>query len=249
MNAQSHSEADDAALSLEEVVAGYGRMTILTGTSFRVRRGGITTIIGPNGAGKSTVFKTVFGLLRPRSGRIHCLGTNVTNAAPRTLLASGLAYVPQGRNVFPELSVRHNLELGGWSVRKSGDLDARIAEAVQRFPVLAEKADQQASVLSGGEQKMLEVARAMLLRPSVLLIDEPSIGLSPVVTKDVFGLLEGLRDTGVTVLMVEQNARSALQISDDAIVMDQGRTRMTGTAAEILADPRIGHLMVGGSID
>lgn len=134
-------------------------------------------------------------------------------------------------------------------MRASGDLDARIAEAVERFPVLAEKADQQASVLSGVEQKMLEVARAILLRPAVLLIDEPSIGLTPVVTKDVFALLQGLRDAGATVLMVEQNARSALGISDDAIVMDQGRTRMTGTAAEILTDPQIGHLMVGGTVD
>lgn len=157
--------------------------------------------------------------------------------------------MPQGRKVFPELSVRHNLVLAGWSVRTSGDLDARIAEAVERFPVLAEKADQQTSVLSGVEQKMLEVARAILLRRAVLLIDEPSIGLSPVVTKDVFALLQGLRDAGVTVLMVEQNARSALGISDDAIVMDQGRTRVTGTAAEILPDPQIGHLMVGGTVD
>lgn len=242
-------ETAETALALDEVVAGYGRMTILTGTSFRVRRATITTIIGPNGAGKSTVFKTVFGLLRTRAGRIRCDGADITNASPRTLLANGLAYVPQGRNVFPELSVRHNLELGGWSVRGHGSLDDRISEAVRRFPVLAEKADQQASVLSGGEQKMLEVARAMLLRPSVLLIDEPSIGLSPVVTKEVFALLQGLREAGVTVLMVEQNARSALRISDDAIVMDQGRTRMTGTAAEVLADPQIGHLMVGGSVE
>jgi branched-chain amino acid transport system ATP-binding protein len=235
-------------LELEDVVAGYGRMTILNGTSFKVARGAITTVIGPNGAGKSTVFKTVFGLLPTRSGRIRFAGVDITNATPRRLLALGLCYVPQGRNIFPELSVRHNLELGGVAAAQVADLPGRIEAAMDRFPVLRRKADRQASTLSGGEQKLLEVARALLLDPKLILVDEPSIGLSPLMVQETFAILTGLRDKGVSVLMVEQNARSALQISDHGLVLELGRTRLQDRAEAILADPRIGEMFLGGGM-
>lgn len=235
-------------LELEDVVAGYGRMTILNGTSFQVARGAITTVIGPNGAGKSTVFKTVFGLLPARSGRIRFAGADVTNATPRRLLGLGLCYVPQGRNIFPELSVRHNLDLGGVAAEGVADLPGRIEAAMDRFPVLRRKADRQASTLSGGEQKLLEIARALLLDPKLILIDEPSIGLSPLMVQETFAILTGLRDRGVSVLMVEQNARSALQISDYGLVLELGRTRLQDRAGAILADPRIGELFLGGGM-
>ena len=241
-------DTDAPILELEDVVAGYGRMTILNGTSFKVARGAITTMIGPNGAGKSTVFKTVFGLLPARSGRVRFDGADITNSTPRRLLGLGLCYVPQGRNIFPELSVRHNLELGGVAATGVADLPGRIEAAMDRFPMLRRKADRQASTLSGGEQKLLEIARALLLDPKLILIDEPSIGLSPLMVQETFAILTGLRDKGVSVLMVEQNARSALQISDHGLVLELGRTRLRDRAEAILADPRIGEMFLGGGM-
>jgi branched-chain amino acid transport system ATP-binding protein len=242
--------AIDAApiLELVDVVAGYGQMTILHGTSFAVRPRTITTVIGPNGAGKSTVFKAIFGLVPVRSGRIRFDGNEVTGANPRELLALGMCYVPQGRNIFPELSVRHNIELGGIAAPGAAAATARLEAALDRFPVLRKKAGRQASTLSGGEQKLLEVARALLLEPKLILIDEPSIGLSPLMVGEVFAILHELRGSGVTVLMIEQNARSALEISDDGIVLEQGRTRLAENARAILDNPRIGQLFLGGAM-
>jgi branched-chain amino acid transport system ATP-binding protein len=236
-------------LELDGVVAGYGAMTILHETSFKVRRGAITTIIGPNGAGKSTVFKAVFGLLKILGGRVLFDRQEITNAAPRRLLELGMCYVPQGRNIFPELSVRHNLELGGVAAKPGTDVDARIAAAMARFPVLKQKADRQASTLSGGEQKLLEIARGLLLDPKLVLIDEPSIGLSPTMAQQTFDILKDLRARGTSILMVEQNAKSALQISDDGMVLELGRTRMAAPAAAMLADPRVGQLFLGGATE
>jgi branched-chain amino acid transport system ATP-binding protein len=235
-------------LTLDDVVAGYGKMTILQGTSFAVPRGTITTVIGPNGAGKSTVFKTVFGMLAARSGHIVFEGGEITNLQPRDLLARGISYVPQGRNIFPELSVRHNLELGAVMAPKDFDLAGRMDAAMDRFPVLRRKADSQASTLSGGEQKVLEIARALLLEPKLMMIDEPSIGLSPLMVNELFATLIEMRGRGVTVLMIEQNAKRALEISDHGIVLELGRTRITDTAPAILADPRIGQLFLGGGL-
>jgi branched-chain amino acid transport system ATP-binding protein len=240
--------AAEPLLQLDSVVAGYGKMTILNGVTARIRRHAITTVIGPNGAGKSTLFKTVFGLLPVRSGTITLDGRDATNLSPRRLLDAGVAYVPQGRNIFPELSVLHNLELGGVALSDQASLPRRLDDIMQRFPLLRERADTQASTLSGGEQKILEVARGLLLDPKLLLLDEPSIGLSPLMVQEIFTLLGTLRDTGVTVLMIEQNAKQALQISDYGLVLEQGRTRIEAEAAEILADPRIAQLFLGGGL-
>ncbi|HLZ03822.1 MAG TPA: ABC transporter ATP-binding protein [Bradyrhizobium sp.] len=235
-------------LDVQNLVGGYGKMTILNGTSFTVPAGSITTIIGPNGAGKSTVFKAIFGLLKLREGKIIFRGRDVTNLSQRALLNAGICYVPQGRNIFPELSVRHNIELGA-VVADVPDLPARIEAALDKFPVLRTKAKQQASTLSGGEQKQLEIARGLLLNPQLILIDEPSIGLSPLMVQQTFNILKDLRDRGVSILMIEQNARSALEISDLGIVLELGRTRLVDKAEKVLNDPRIGQLFLGGAME
>jgi branched-chain amino acid transport system ATP-binding protein len=239
----------DEILRFEDVVAGYGRETILHGLTFNVRRGAITTVIGPNGAGKSTAFKALFGMLPVRSGRIFFDGAEITNRAPRELIAAGICYVPQGRNIFPELSVLHNLELGGVAAPKGFDLEPRMAAAMDRFPVLRRKANQQASTLSGGEQKMLEIARGLLLQPKLMLIDEPSIGLSPILVEELFALFADMRARGITVLLIEQNAKRALENSDDGVVLELGRARIQDRADKILADPRIGQLFLGGGLE
>jgi branched-chain amino acid transport system ATP-binding protein len=240
--------ATEPFLILDGIYAGYGKMTILNGTSARIRRGAITTVIGPNGAGKSTLFKTIFGLLPVRSGTISLDGRDTTNFSPRDILDTGVAYVPQGRNIFPELSVKHNLELGGVALSDQASLPDRIDTIMRRFPMLREKADAQASTLSGGQQKMLEVARGLLLDPKLFLIDEPSIGLSPLMVQEVFAILKGLRDKGVTILLIEQNAKQALQMSDYGLVLEQGQTRIEDTAPHILADSRIAQLFLGGGL-
>jgi branched-chain amino acid transport system ATP-binding protein len=239
----------DPILRLDHVVGGYGSTTILHETTFDVHRGAITTVIGPNGAGKSTALKAVFGMVKVRSGNIRFDGDDIVGLSQVELLQRGISFVPQGRNIFPTMSVRSNLELGGVSL---GDLNLtreRIeAIAFEQFPVLARKANQQAGTLSGGEQKMLEMGRAMLLEPRLLLIDEPSIGLSPILVEQVLGLLQQLRDRGITVLMIEQNAKKALQMSDFGIVLQQGRLALSGTAGEILDHPEIGRLFLGGAV-
>ena len=235
-------------LRFDEVVAGYGAETILHGLSFAVPRGAITTVIGPNGAGKSTAFKAAFGMLPVRSGRIFYDGSEITNRAPRELIAAGISYVPQGRNIFPELSVLHNLEFGGVAAPKGADLKARIEAVMDRFAVLRRKARHQASTLSGGEQKILEIARGLMLRPKLMLIDEPSIGLSPILVEELFALLHELRQGGITLLLIEQNAKRALENSDHGVVLELGRMRMQNSARAILGDPRINQLFLGGGL-
>ena len=236
-------------LDVRGLVGGYGKMTILNGTSFSVEAAAITTVIGPNGAGKSTVFKAIFGLLKLREGTIIFKGRDVTGLSQRELLTSGICYVPQGRNIFPELSVIHNIRLGAVAAgREIVDLPARIEAALDRFPALRKKAAQQASTLSGGEQKQLEIARGLLLNPQLVLIDEPSIGLSPLMVQQTFNILKELRDRGVSILMIEQNARSALEISDFGIVLELGQTRLMDKADRVLNDPRIGQLFLGGAM-
>jgi branched-chain amino acid transport system ATP-binding protein len=233
-------------IEFDNVVAGYTpSLTILNGTTLDVRKGEITLLIGPNGAGKSTVLKTLFGILVPRSGEVRFEGRRINGMSQRDLLATGIAFVPQGRNLFGSLSVRHNLELGGITLPR-GELNPRIDEVLTRFPRIRERLDNQASTMSGGEQKQLEVGRALLLRPRVLLIDEPSIGLSPKLVQEVMTLLRQLADLGVTVLMVEQNVRTALKYSDRALVLEMGRLALDRPASELLGDPNLNRLFLGG---
>jgi branched-chain amino acid transport system ATP-binding protein len=236
------------AIEFKQVVAGYSpTLTVLNELSFVARDAEITLLIGPNGAGKSTALKTLFGLLAPRAGSIVLDGREVGGTSPRAMLALGVAFVPQGRNLFGSLSVLHNLELGGITLPRR-DLDERVREVLGRFPRIRERLHNQASTLSGGEQKQLEIGRALLVRPRVLLVDEPSIGLSPLVSREVFRLLRALADAGTTVLMVEQNVRSALAFADRALVLEMGRLALERPAAELLDDPRLHRLFLGGSV-
>jgi branched-chain amino acid transport system ATP-binding protein len=234
-------------IAFDNVVAGYKDLMILNGLSFTAQTGSITLLIGPNGAGKSTVLKTLMGLVRPRSGTITLYGENITGVSAQALLAKGIAFVPQGRNLFGQLTVLHNLELGGYTLGMP-TTRARIPEVLKFFPRLRERLDSKASSLSGGEQKQLEIGRAMLLRPKVLLIDEPSIGLSPLLVQDVFALLQQLAKDGTTVLIVEQNVKSALKISDEVVALESGRVALNKPAKELLHDPNIERLFLGGHI-
>lgn len=236
----------DICIEFVDVVAGYKDFMILNNLSFKARRGTITLLLGPNGAGKSTVLKTLFGLLKPRQGKVMLDGEVVNGASQKELLAKGIAFVPQGRNLFPQLTVFQNLELGGITLGMK-TTHARIPEVLALFPRVKERLQAQASALSGGEQKQLEIGRALLLRPKVLLIDEPSIGLSPIVVHEVFKLLRKLADQGTTVLMVEQNVKSALKVSDEAIALESGRLVLQKPASELLADPNIERLFLGGA--
>ena len=235
-----------ASLELRDVVGGYGALRILNGVSLVARAGSITTLVGPNGAGKSTILKAIFGAADITSGSVLLGGRDVTRTPPRALLAQGVAFVPQGRNVFPMLSVRANLRLGA-TMLAAREIETRMSEVLLLFPRVAERMESQASALSGGEQKQLEIARALMLRPSVLLIDEPSIGLSPLIVQQVFGLLRNLTAKGLTVLMVEQNVKRALSISDFGVVLETGRVALAGDARELLGDPRMGRIFVGAS--
>ena len=234
-------------IEFKDVVAGYKDFMILNDLSFSVPTGSITLLIGPNGAGKSTVLKTLFGLLTPKQGHVHLNGEEITGSSQKDLLAKGIAFVPQGRNLFGQLSVYENLELGGITIGMKA-MHERIPEVLEFFPRVKERMNSAASSLSGGEQKQLEIGRALLLRPKVLLIDEPSIGLSPIVVQDVFKLLRKLVDQGTTILMVEQNVKSALKYSDHAIALESGRLVLHQSAAEILADPEMDRLFLGASV-
>ncbi len=234
-------------ITFDGVVAGYGALTILNELSFGARPGEITLLIGPNGAGKSTVLKTLFGLLSPRAGTIRFKGKNVGGHKPAAMLREGIAFVPQGRNLFGSLSVRHNLELGAITL-PSAQRKARFDEAIARFPHLQQRIDNQASTLSGGEQKQLEIARALQLRPDVILIDEPSIGLSPIVNQQVFALLRSLANAGTTVLMVEQNVRAALAVSDRVLLLEGGRLMLDSPAGQLLDDPDLNRVFLGKTV-
>jgi branched-chain amino acid transport system ATP-binding protein len=233
-------------IEFNDVVAGYKDFMILNNLSFKAKRGTITLLLGPNGAGKSTVLKTLFGLLKPRQGTVTLDGEVVNGASQKELLAKGIAFVPQGRNLFGQLTVYQNLELGGITIGMKTTHE-RIPEVLEFFPRVKERMNSQASGLSGGEQKQLEIGRALLLRPKVLLIDEPSIGLSPIVVQDVFKLLRKLANQGTTILMVEQNVKSALKVSDEAIALESGRLVLQKPASELLADPHIERLFLGGA--
>jgi len=230
-------------LRLESVTAGYTDENIIHEVTLEVEKGEIVSIIGPNGSGKSTLMKSVFGLTRMRGGRIRFLGQDVTGKRPDELVRLGLAYVPQERNVFSSLTVKENLEMGGVSL--AGEMEERLEGVLELFPRLAERLGQRAGTLSGGEQKMLAVGRAMVTRPSLLMLDEPSAALSPKVMGQLFAEIEEINRRGVTILMVEQNARRALAISDRGYILEMGRNRFQGPAKSLLDNPKVCSLYLG----
>jgi branched-chain amino acid transport system ATP-binding protein len=234
-----------ALLEVRDIHAGYGKMEILKGVSLQVEAGQVVSIIGPNGAGKSTVFRTLFGQLPVRQGHVRFDGVDVTNQPPAELLRRGIAYVPQGRNVFPLMTVEQNLRLGAYIRPRSDDLERDVARVYDTFPMLRAARRKRAADLSGGQQQMLEMGRALLLRPRLMLLDEPTLGLAPLVFKEIFRIIAELRGLGQTILMVEQNAAKALEISDYAYVLELGLNRFEGSGEGIRADERIRRLYLG----
>lgn len=236
----------EPALEVRELVAGYTpEVDILRGISLLVRRGEIVTVLGPNGAGKSTLIKTVAGLVPVRSGAVALFGKSLVGEAAHRMVARGLAYVPQTHNVFPRLTIHENLELGASARDDRAAIAADLARMYELFPRLHERRRQAAGTLSGGERQMVAVARALMARPTMLMLDEPSAGLSPKLVGVVFAKVREVRELGVTLLIVEQNAKAALAISDRGYVLAQGREQVSDDAAALLANPQIGALYLG----
>ena len=234
----------DPLIHVENVIAGYvPGVNILNGAELILGDGELIGIIGPNGAGKSTMLKALFGLIKISEGTVWYRGDDVTGKKANFLVARGIGYVPQINNVFPSLTIRENLEMGGY-LRKSGVAEM-IDEVVDIFPRLGERIDQRAGSLSGGERQMLAMGRALMMEPSVLLLDEPSAGLSPVLQDQVFDRVKQVNSTGVSIIKVEQNAARCLQICDRGYVLDQGRNAYTGTGEELLHDPKVIELYLG----
>ena len=226
-------------LKLDGVVTAYDDVICLRGVSLEVRRGEMVTLIGANGAGKSTTLKTVSGLLTPREGTIEFDGRPIAGRSPDAIVALGLVQVPEGRRIFPELSVEDNLRVGAYLVDRRAKMRATLTEVYERFPRLEERRRQFAGTLSGGEQQLLAFGRAMMSQPKLLMLDEPSLGLAPLMVAEVMRSIRVFRDSGVTVFLVEQNANLALRLADRAYVMETGNVTMSGSGAQLLADERI----------
>jgi branched-chain amino acid transport system ATP-binding protein len=234
-------------LEVEGLHVAYGHVEAVRGVSLRVAEGQVAALIGPNGAGKTSVLAAIAGLVRPRGGVVRLGGADVTGLPAHRTVAAGLALVPEGRAILARMSVEENLVLAGEKRQARAALAAAIEEQFRRFPVLGERRRAPAGSLSGGEQQMLAVARALLMKPRVLLLDEPSMGLSPLLVKQVFGMIEAIHREGATILLVEQNARLALSISHHAYVLEHGRLVLEGTAADLAKDPRVQAAYLGGA--
>ena len=232
-----------ALLEASEVVAGYGETEILHGVSVAVNEGEVVTIIGPNGCGKSTLMKAVVGLVRVRTGRVTFKGVDISTQSPERIVRSGLCYVPQSANVFPSLSIRENLEMGAFV--RSGSHPDRIEEMFELFPDLALRPGRKAGSLSGGQRQMLAIARALMLDPALLLLDEPSAGLSPAIMGMVFDRIQSINSAGVALLLVEQNAREALRMSHRGYILVSGRNRLEDRGPALLDNPEVGRLYLG----
>jgi branched-chain amino acid transport system ATP-binding protein len=233
-----------AMLEVKDLVVSYGKIKAVKGISFDVEQGSVVSLIGTNGAGKTTTLRTISGLLRPTSGSITFEGKDITKVAAHDIVSLGLAHSPEGRRIFPQLTVRENLMLGAFS-RKDKDFDGDLAEIYELFPILEERNNQPAGTFSGGEQQMLAMGRAMMSRPKLLMLDEPSMGLSPIMVDKIFEVVRDVYAQGVTVVLVEQNASRALAIADRGYVMDSGLITMTGDAKQMLSDPKVRAAYLG----
>ncbi len=233
-------------LVAQGLTAGYGRIDILHEVSLTVGVHEIVSIIGPNGAGKSTAFKTIVGFLTPRTGRVLFNGEDITGTRPDLVLRRGLAYVPQGRIVFPQMTVLENLEMGAYTERDPRRVAAALDQVYRLFPILAERRRQAAGTMSGGEQQMVAIARALMTTPRLILLDEPSLGLSPKFVTLIFEKLVEMRQAGYTLMLVEQNATRALAVADRGYVLELGRNRFEGAGRTLLADPEVKRLYLGG---
>lgn len=231
---------------LDKVCAGYGRVPVLREVTLRVAPGAVVALLGANGAGKSTVMKTVAGLVKPSSGRITLGGEVVSGLSPRNVVNRSLSLVPEGREVFAQLTVYENLRMGSYLRRGYAEVRADEARVLELFPILKERLKQKAGTLSGGEQQMLAIGRALMSRPTVMLLDEPSMGLAPLLVKEIFRIIRQIHELGTTVLLVEQNARMALDVADYAYVMETGCVVREGSASELLSDEGVKKAYLGG---
>ena len=235
-------------LKLNNIVAGYDGSDVLKGVNLEIQTGSITCIVGPNGAGKSTVLRTISGLLKPRIGEIIFNGRTISGLNPRQILSVGIAQVQQNHSLFPDISVRENVRLGAFIINDAALVEQRLNEVEELFPIVKERAKDRAGDLSDGQQRLVEFARSLMLEPSLILLDEPSMGLDPMTLKQVFDTVKLMHETGRTILLVEQNVRAGLGIATQGVVMESGQVRLEGTHKEILDNPQIGRLYLGGTL-
>jgi ABC-type branched-subunit amino acid transport system ATPase component len=240
--------SDGIALRAEGVVAGYGGGDVLRGVSFEVPEGAITCVVGPNGAGKSTLMSVISGLIKPRLGEVTLFGERISGRSPRQVLKAGVVQVPQNHSLFRDMTVRENIDLGGYMLADRSEIPARMNAIFEMFPQVAGWASTKAGALSGGQQRLVEFARALMLQPRLILLDEPSMGLAPKTLKSVFDAVRQMNADGTTILLVEQNARAGLKLSSHGVVMETGQVRLSGTGREVLEHPEIGALYLGGAV-
>ncbi len=235
-------------LKLHNIYAGYDGSDVLRGINIEVERATTTCIVGPNGAGKSTVLRVLSGLLKPRMGEVIFDGHSLVGLAPREILALGIVQVPQSHSLFPGMTVRENVRLGAYMLNDSALVERRLREVEEMFPIVKTRAKDKAGNLSGGQQRLVEFARCLMLDPRVIMLDEPSMGLDPRTFKQVIETIKMMQSSGRTLVLVEQNARTGLSLADNGIVLESGRVRLEGTHSEILNNPEIGHLYLGGTL-
>ena len=235
-------------LKIENVVAGYGHITALKSINLEVPQGSIVSLIGANGAGKSTTMRSIMGLVKPTEGRITFEGKDITSMKTHDIVKSGISLVPEGRQILQDMSVYENLEMGAY-IRKDAEINDDIKKVFKRFPILDERSYQLGGTLSGGQQQMLAIGRALMARPKLLLLDEPSMGLGPLVVNEIFEVIKEISAEGTTVLLVEQNVRQALKIADYAYVLETGKIVLSGPAEEIRHDPRVMEAYLGGKVE
>ena len=235
-------------LKIENVVAGYGHITALKSINLEVPQGSIVSLIGANGAGKSTTMRSIMGLVKPTEGRITFEGKDITSMKTHDIVKAGISLVPEGRQILQDTSVYENLEMGAY-IRKDKDIESDIKKVFKRFPILDERSYQLGGTLSGGQQQMLAIGRALMARPKLLLLDEPSMGLAPLVVNEIFEVIKEISAEGTTVLLVEQNVRLALKIADYAYVLETGKIVLSGPAEEIRHDPRVMEAYLGGKVE
>ncbi|KAA0111049.1 ABC transporter ATP-binding protein [Methylobacterium sp. P1-11] len=233
-------------LEIRDLVCGYGHVTALKGLTIDVREGQLVALVGANGAGKSTTLRAISGLVPPRSGAIRFAGRDIAGVEPRRILAAGIAHCPEGRRVFPQMTVAENLAMGAYLRRDRAAVAADLTRIYGEFPRLAERRDQAAGTLSGGEQQMLAIGRALMGRPKLVLFDEPSLGLAPNIVERMFAVIGAIRDAGTTVLLVEQNAFAALELCDYAYLLETGRIVLEGRGQDLIADPHVRDAYLGG---
>lgn len=233
-------------LSIKNLVVNYGMINAVRDVSFEVNKGEIVTLIGANGVGKTTILRTISGLVKAASGEISYEGENITRHTPRNIVASGIAHVPEGRHVFKGMSVKENLELGAFLRNDTEGIRSTMERVFEHFPILKERIDQDAATLSGGEQQMLAMGRALMAKPRLILLDEPSMGLAPLFIKEIFSIIELIKSEGTTVLLIEQNAKMALTVADRGYVLETGKIVLSGTGEELLNSDEVQKAYLGG---